>query len=73
MVSDQQVRRLFKSVLTEKDLGIAAIKASMDEKTARKYRMLGKLPSELELKSYFLKSSLRLPVGRSSERRLDLS
>lgn len=48
MVSDQQVRRLFKLVQTEKNFGIAAIKAGMDEKTARKYRNLGKLPSELE-------------------------
>jgi hypothetical protein len=35
-------------VQTEKNFGIAAIKAGMDEKTARKYRKLGKLPSELE-------------------------
>lgn len=48
MVSDQQVRRLYKLVQTEKNFGIAAIKAGMDEKTARKYRKLGKLPSELE-------------------------
>ena len=46
MVTDQQVRRLFKMVQTEKNFGIAAIKAGMDEKTARKYRKLGKLPSE---------------------------
>jgi hypothetical protein len=48
MVTDQQVRRLLKLVQTEKNFGIAAIKAGMDEKTARKYRKLGKLPSELE-------------------------
>jgi hypothetical protein len=48
MVTDQQVRRLFKLVQTEKNFGIAAIKAGMDEKTARKYRKLGRLPSELE-------------------------
>ncbi len=48
MVTDQQVRRLFKLVQTERSFGIAAMKAGMDEKTARKYRMLGKLPSELE-------------------------
>jgi hypothetical protein len=48
MVTDQQVRRLFKLVQTEKNFGIAAMKAGMDEKTARKYRKLGKLPSELE-------------------------
>jgi len=48
MVTDQQVRRLFKLVQTEKNFGIAAAKAGIDEKTARKYRILGKLPSELE-------------------------
>ena len=48
MVTDKQARRLFKLVQTEKNFGIAAIKAGMDEKTARKYRKLGKLPSELE-------------------------
>jgi hypothetical protein len=48
MVTDQQVRRLFKLVQTEKNFGIAAMKAGMDEKTAREYRRLGKLPSELD-------------------------
>ncbi|UCE51322.1 MAG: IS21 family transposase [Desulfobacterales bacterium] len=48
MVTDQQVRRLFKLVQTEKNFGIAAMKAGMDEKTARKYRRLGKLPSEFQ-------------------------
>ncbi|MEE4243743.1 MAG: IS21 family transposase [Desulfopila sp.] len=33
---------------SEKDFGIAAMKAGMDEKTARKYREIGKLPSELK-------------------------
>jgi hypothetical protein len=32
----------------DEPLGVAAAKAGMDEKTARKYRDLGKLPSELE-------------------------
>ncbi len=50
MVTDQQVRRLFKLVQTEKNFGIAAMKAGMDEKTARKYRRQGKLPSELKQK-----------------------
>jgi hypothetical protein len=48
MVTDQQVRRLFKLVQTQKNFGIAAAKAGMDEKTARKYTKLGKLPSELK-------------------------
>lgn len=48
MVTDKQVRRLFELIHTEMNFGIAAIKAGMDEKTARKYCSLGKLPSELE-------------------------
>lgn len=48
MVTDQQVRRLFKLIQTEKNFGIASMKAGMDEKTARKYRRRGKLPSELK-------------------------
>ncbi len=48
MVTDQQVRRLFKLVQTEKDFGTAAMKAGMDEKTARKYHKQGRLPSELK-------------------------
>jgi hypothetical protein len=47
MVKDQQVRRLFKLIQTEKKFGIAAMKSGMDEKTARKYRHLGSLPGEL--------------------------
>ncbi|MGD9249087.1 MAG: IS21 family transposase [Desulfobacteraceae bacterium] len=48
MVTDQQVRRLFKLVQTQNSFGIAAAKAGMDEKTARKYTKLGKLPSEIK-------------------------
>ncbi len=48
MVTDQQVRRLFKLVHTERSFGIAAAKSGMDEKTARKYLKLGHLPSELK-------------------------
>ena len=48
MVTDQQVRRLFKLIQTEKSFGIAAAKAGMDEKTARKYKDLGQLPSALK-------------------------
>jgi len=46
VVTDQQVRLLMKLSKTEKTLSTAAAKAGMDEKTARKYRQLGKLPSE---------------------------
>ena len=48
MVTDQQVRRLFKLIQTEKNFGIAALKSGMDEKTARKYRDSGQLPGEIQ-------------------------
>lgn len=47
MVTDQQVRLLFKLMNTEPTLVTAAAKAGMNAKTARKYRRLGKLPSEV--------------------------
>ena len=47
MVTNQQVRRLFKLMQQEHSLATAADKAGMDEKTARKYRRLGKLPSDV--------------------------
>ena len=47
MVTDRQVRRLFGLLQTERTFAMAALKAGMDEKTARKYRDLGKLPSEV--------------------------
>jgi len=46
MVTNQQVRRLFKLIHTEDTLEMAAAKAGMDAKTARKYRRLRRLPSE---------------------------
>jgi len=49
MVTDRQVRMLMKLIETEKTLATAAAKAGMDEKTARKYRRLGKLPSEVKV------------------------
>jgi len=48
MVTDRQVRKLFKLTKTEKNFVIAAMKAGMDDKTAPKYRRMGKVPSELE-------------------------
>ncbi len=47
MVTDNQVRRLFRLMESEKSFAVTAARAGMDEKTARKYRRLGKLPSEL--------------------------
>lgn len=46
MVTDQQVRRLKTLIKNEKTKGLAAAKAGMDEKTARKWRDSEKLPSE---------------------------
>jgi len=46
MTTDQQVRKLRMLIQTEKTQAIAAAKAGMDEKTARKYLNSGKLPSQ---------------------------
>ena len=46
MVTDQQVRKLMKLIQSEETLAVAAAKAGMDEKTARKYRRSGQLPSQ---------------------------
>jgi hypothetical protein len=47
MVTDNQVRRLFRLSKTERNQEIAASKAGMDVKTARRYQAAGKLTSEL--------------------------
>ncbi|MCD4654413.1 IS21 family transposase [bacterium] len=49
MVTDNQVRRLFKLKNTEKSIADAAMKAGMCENTARKFIQLCKLPSHLEI------------------------
>jgi hypothetical protein len=46
MVTDRQVRILMKLINKEETLAAAAAKAGMDEKTARKWRDRGMLPSE---------------------------
>jgi hypothetical protein len=46
MVTDRQYRRYMKLIQEEQTLATAAAKAGMDEKTARKYRDLKKLPSQ---------------------------
>ena len=43
MVTDCQVRKLMKLLNEEQTLSLASAKSGMDEKTARKYRCLGKL------------------------------
>ena len=47
MISDRQVRRVMELRQTEKTKELAADKAGMDVKTARKYVRLGKMPSEV--------------------------
>ena len=47
MVTDRQVRRLMSLLQVEQSLQIAAEKVGMDRETAGKYRVAGKLPSEL--------------------------
>lgn len=47
MVTDKQVRILMEQIVKGKSLIVASAKADMDEKTARKYRDTGKLPSEI--------------------------
>lgn len=49
MVTDRQVRMVMESLVKGKSLAVASAKADMDEKTARKYRNLGKLPSEMKV------------------------
>jgi hypothetical protein len=48
MVTDSQVRRLFKLSNQEKNQETAALKADMDPKTARRYLDAGKVPSEMK-------------------------
>jgi len=48
MITDNQARKLMKYLQEKRTLGVAAVKSGMDEKTARKYRDLGKLPSEVK-------------------------
>ncbi len=48
MITDNQARKLMKYLQEKKTLGMAAAKSGMDEKTARKYRDLDKIPSELK-------------------------
>ncbi|MBV8114821.1 MAG: IS21 family transposase [Silvibacterium sp.] len=53
MVTDQQIRRLFKLANTEKTEEIAASKAGMDVKTARKYLRARRLPSEMKAERHW--------------------
>lgn len=47
MTRDEQVRELFSLLSSGVSLSLASLKTGMDEKTARKYRKAGRMPSEL--------------------------
>ncbi len=47
MVTDRQVRALFDELASGKTLALASARVGMHRETARRYRRLGKLPSEL--------------------------
>ena len=49
MVTDRQVRKLFRMLSQGKTLSAASLQSGMSEKTARRYRALGKLPSEVKV------------------------
>ena len=49
MVTDNQVRKLMKELKKTKIKALAAAKSGMDEKTARKYERIGRLPSEVKV------------------------
>ena len=53
MVKDQQVRRLVKLKKNEKTLTMAAARAGLSRKTARKYLKSGKLPSQCQPERYW--------------------
>ena len=49
MITDRQVRKLWKLLSAGRSLSAAALATGMTEKTARRYRALGKLPSETKV------------------------
>src|SRR4051794_6142102 len=49
MVTDEQILRLRKALQKGMSLSLAAAKAGMDRQTARKYRRLARLPSEVRM------------------------
>ena len=64
MVTDAQVRRLKRLSKTEETRELAAAKAGMDVKTARKYLNNGKLPSESKAERSW--RVMDRPAGRAS-------
>jgi hypothetical protein len=77
MVTDLQVKRLWMALSSGKTLPQSADKAGMDEKTARKYRRLGRLPSEVAPERTWRTRedpfAEVLPTGRQAGRRFSSS
>jgi transposase len=48
VVTDEQVRKLMKEFQKSGEVGVAAMKARMDRKTARRYIQSGRLPSQMK-------------------------
>jgi hypothetical protein len=53
MVTDREVRRLMELLGKGMSLASAAAKADMGEKTARKYRSLGKMPQDVRVEHFW--------------------
>ncbi len=64
MITDHQARKLMKHLQQEETLGVAAEKAGMAEKTARKYRDLDTLPSEIRVDRHRCWRTRENPFGR---------
>jgi hypothetical protein len=60
VITDRQVRILMEILGKGKRLIVASAKAGMDEKTARKYRDLGKLPSDIKIEHTYAESAVSL-------------
>jgi len=74
MTTDKQVKRFFQLMQREKTLAMAAAKAGLDEKTARKYRKAKKLPSELKApRSWRTHDDLFADVWDEVRQRLELN
>jgi hypothetical protein len=48
VVTDKQVRKLMEEANKHGNVGVAAMKAGMDRKTARKYLRAGRMPSAMK-------------------------
>ena len=73
MVTDTQVRRLMALVRRGKRFSVAALSVGMDEKTGRKYRRIGRLPSEVERsRTYRTREDLFAGVWEEVRERLEV-